>query len=127
MNKAVADEKLTEQEKGVYLQHHHPGVQIPVDPQILRVSNSLIYQLTDYISYDILLQYIQELHPAGPSDDPTGNYPQLDNGYDHGKSQPVSVQIAAFPVLCSGPAVTPLLVVDRQMSYMRQRRSLCPA
>ena len=45
----------------VYLQHHHSGVQIPVDPQMLGVSNSLIYQLTDYIGYDILLQYIQEL------------------------------------------------------------------
>jgi conjugative transfer pilus assembly protein TraH len=32
-----------------------------VDPQMLGVSNSLIYQLTDYIGYDILLQYIQEL------------------------------------------------------------------
>ncbi|VZZ91558.1 hypothetical protein [Escherichia coli] len=28
---------------------------------MLGVSNSMIYQLTDYIGYDILLQYIQEL------------------------------------------------------------------
>jgi conjugative transfer pilus assembly protein TraH len=28
---------------------------------MLGVSNTLLYQLTDYIGYDILLQYIQEL------------------------------------------------------------------
>lgn len=74
-NKAVADEKLTEQERKVYFKHYYPGIQIPVDPQMLGVSNSLLYQLTDYIGYDILLQYIQELIQARAMM-ATGNYPQ---------------------------------------------------
>ncbi|WP_420769457.1 conjugal transfer protein TraH, partial [Klebsiella pneumoniae] len=60
-NKAVADEKLTEQEKGFISSTTIPVFKYLVDPQMLGVSNSLIYQLTDYIGYDILLQYIQEL------------------------------------------------------------------
>jgi conjugative transfer pilus assembly protein TraH len=47
-----------------------------VDPQMLGVSNSLIYQLTDYIGYDILLQYIQELIQQARAMISTGNYPQ---------------------------------------------------
>ncbi|XLF16525.1 conjugal transfer protein TraH [Klebsiella pneumoniae] len=52
---------MTDQEKGFISSTTIPVFKYLVDPQMLRVSNSLIYQLTDYIGYDILLQYIQEL------------------------------------------------------------------
>ncbi|HGU8893967.1 TPA: conjugal transfer protein TraH, partial [Escherichia coli] len=52
-----------------------------IDPQMLGVSNSVVYQLTDYIGYDIMLQYIQELLQQARAMIATGNYPQavMDN------------------------------------------------
>ncbi|MDR8269449.1 conjugal transfer protein TraH, partial [Acinetobacter baumannii] len=59
-SKAVMDQALTEQEKGFISSTTIPVFKYLVDPQMLGISNTLIYQLTDYIGYDILLQYIQE-------------------------------------------------------------------
>ena len=61
-----------------------PATTIPVfkylvDPQMLGVSNSMIYQLTDYIGYDILLQYIQELIQQARAMVATGNYDEAVN------------------------------------------------
>lgn len=75
-NKAVEDVALTEQEKGFISSTTIPVFKYLVDPQMLGVSNSLIYQLTDYIGYDILLQYIQELIQQARAMISTGNYPQ---------------------------------------------------
>lgn len=58
-SKAVMDCALTEQEKGFISSTTIPVFKYIVDPQMLGISNTLIYQLTDYIGYDILLQYIQ--------------------------------------------------------------------
>ncbi|WP_251023729.1 conjugal transfer protein TraH, partial [Escherichia coli] len=52
---------LDDKEKGFISSTTIPVFKYLVDPQMLGVSNSMIYQLTDYIGYDILLQYIQEL------------------------------------------------------------------
>lgn len=60
-NKAVSDTPLDDKEKGFISSTTIPVFKYLVDPQMLGVSNSMIYQLTDYIGYDILLQYIQEL------------------------------------------------------------------
>ncbi|WP_176690231.1 conjugal transfer protein TraH, partial [Escherichia coli] len=73
-NKAVADLKLTEKEKGFITSTTIPVFKYLVDPQMLGVSNSLVYQLTDYIGYDILLQYIQELVQQARAMVATGNY-----------------------------------------------------
>ncbi|WP_181942826.1 conjugal transfer protein TraH, partial [Klebsiella pneumoniae] len=48
-NKAVADQPLTEMEKGFISSTTIPVFKYLVDPQMLGVSNTLIYQLTDYI------------------------------------------------------------------------------
>lgn len=81
-NKAVADEKLTEQEKGFISSTTIPVFKYTVNPQMLGVSNSLLYQLTDYIGYDILLQYIRGTYSAGPRHDGDRELPAGDNGYD---------------------------------------------
>ena len=61
-NKAVSDTPLDDKEKALFPVPPSPSSNTYlVDPQMLGVSNSMIYQLTDYIGYDILLQYIQEL------------------------------------------------------------------
>lgn len=121
-NKAVADEKLTEQEKGFISSTTIPVFKYLVDPQILGVSNSLIYQLTDYIGYDILLQYIQELIQQARAMISTGNYPQSTMDMIMENLNQASVQIAAFQSRVQVQQDA-LLVVDRQMSYMRQQVS----
>jgi conjugative transfer pilus assembly protein TraH len=121
-NKAVADEKLTEQEKGFISSTTIPVFKYLVDPQMLGVSNSLIYQLTDYIGYDILLQYIQELIQQARAMISTGNYPQSTMDMIMENLNQASVQIAAFQSRVQVQQDA-LLVVDRQMSYMRQQVS----
>lgn len=121
-NKAVADEKLTDQEKGFISSTTIPVFKYLVDPQMLGVSNSLIYQLTDYIGYDILLQYIQELIQQARAMISTGNYPQSTMDMIMENLNQASVQIAAFQS-CVQVQQDALLVVDRQMSYMRQQVS----
>jgi conjugative transfer pilus assembly protein TraH len=59
-NKAVADEKLTEQRKGLSPAPPSRSLNTWLTRRCSG-SNTLLYQLTDYIGYDILLQYIQEL------------------------------------------------------------------
>lgn len=50
-NKAVSDTPLDDKEKGFISSTTIPVFKYLVDPQMLGVSNSMIYQLTDYIGY----------------------------------------------------------------------------
>jgi len=121
-NKAVADQPLTEMEKGFISSTTIPVFKYLVDPQMLGVSNTLIYQLTDYIGYEILLQYIQELIQQARAMVSTGNYPQSTMDLILENLNQASVQIAAFQSRVQVQQDA-LLVVDRQMSYMRQQVS----
>jgi len=122
-NKAVADEKLTEQEKGfISSTNTIPVYKYLGDPQMLGVSNSLLYQLTDYIGYDILLQYIQELIQQARAMMATGNYPQATMDMILQNLDQATQQIATFQARVQVQQDA-LLVVDRQMSYMRQQVS----
>ena len=78
-NKAVSDTPLDDKEKGFISSTTIPVFKYLVDPQMLGVSNSMIYQLTDYIGYDILLQYIQELIQQARAMVATGNYDEAVN------------------------------------------------
>ncbi|MCV5862528.1 conjugal transfer protein TraH, partial [Escherichia coli] len=60
-NKAVSDTPLDAREQGFISSTTIPVFKYLIDPQMLGVSSSVVYQLTDYIGYDIMLQYIQEL------------------------------------------------------------------
>ncbi|HDT0787896.1 TPA: conjugal transfer protein TraH [Klebsiella aerogenes] len=121
-NKAVADEKLTEQEKGFISSTTIPIFKYLVDPQMLGVSDSLLYQLTDYIGYDILLQYIQELIQQARAMMATGNYPQATMDMILRNLDQATQQIATFQARVQVQQDA-LLVVDRQMNYMRQQVS----
>ena len=121
-NKAVADEKLTEQEKGFISSTTIPVFKYLVDPQMLGVSNSLLYQLTDYIGYYILLHYIQELIQQARAMMATGNYPQATMDMILQNLDQATQQIATFQARVQVQQDA-LLVVDRQMSYMRQQVS----
>ncbi len=89
---------------------------------MLGVSNSLLYQLTDYIGYDILLQYIQELIQQARAMMATGNYPQATMDMILQNLDQATQQIATFQARVQVQQDA-LLVVDRQMSYMRQQVS----
>lgn len=121
-NKAVTDLKLTEKEKGFITSTTIPVFKYLVDPQMLGVSNSLVYQLTDYIGYDILLQYIQELVQQARAMVATGNYDQAVIDSINNNLNEASRQIASFQAQVQVQQDA-LLVVDRQMSYMRQQVS----
>ncbi|EFZ5737980.1 conjugal transfer protein TraH, partial [Shigella flexneri] len=77
----VSDTPLDAREQGFISSTTIPVFKYLIDPQMLGVSNSVVYQLTDYIGYDIMLQYIQELLQQARAMIATGNYPQavMDN------------------------------------------------
>ncbi|ECB4487275.1 conjugal transfer protein TraH [Salmonella enterica subsp. enterica] len=121
-NKAISDTALDDKEKGFISSTTIPVFKYLVDPQMLGVSNSLIYQLTDYIGYDILLQYIQELIQQARAMIATGNYDEAVIAHITDNLNEASRQIATFQSQVQVQQDA-LLVVDRQMSYMRQQLS----
>ncbi len=122
-NKAVSDTPLDAREQGFISSTTIPVFKYLIDPQMLGVSNSVVYQLTDYIGYDIMLQYIQELLQQARAMIATGNYPQavMDNVLEN--LNQAQQQIAIFQSQVQVQQQDALLVVERQMSYMRQQLS----
>ncbi|EHR8340737.1 conjugal transfer protein TraH, partial [Escherichia coli] len=118
----LSDSPLAENEKTFIQSTTIPVFRYLVDPLMLGVSNSVLYQLTDYIGYDIMLQYIQELLQQARAMISTGNYPQavLDSVLDNLNQAQQQIAIFQSQVQVQQDA---LLVVDRQMSYMRQQLS----
>ncbi len=121
-NKAVSDTPLDAQEQGFISSTTIPVFKYLIDPQMLGVSNSVIYQLTDYIGYDILLQYIQELIQQARAMMATGNYAASGDRAMFDNLNDATRQIAIFQTQVQVQQDA-LLVVDRQMSYMRQQLS----
>lgn len=121
-NKAISDTPLTEQEKGFISSTSVPVLKYLVDPQSLGVANTLLYQLSDYIGYDILMQYLQELIQQARIMLGSSNYPEPAIEQLHNSLNQASQHIA---VLQSRVQInqSALMVVDRQMSYMRQQLS----
>ncbi|WP_048901389.1 conjugal transfer pilus assembly protein TraH [Escherichia coli] len=121
-NKAVSDTPLDAREQGFISSTTIPVFKYLIDPQMLGVSNSVVYQLTDYIGYDIMLQYIQELLQQARAMIATGNYPQtvLDSVLENLNQAQQQIAVFQGQVKVQQDA---LLVVDRQMSYMRQQLS----
>ncbi|VCZ28572.1 hypothetical protein BANRA_05505 [Escherichia coli] len=117
-----SDTPLDDKEKGFISSTTIPVFKYLVDPQMLGVSNSMIYQLTDYIGYDILLQYIQELIQQARAMVATGNYDEAVIEHINDNMNDATRQIAAFQSQVQVQQDA-LLVVDRQMSYMRQQLS----
>lgn len=121
-SKARTDDPLTEQEKGFISSTSVPVFKYIIDPQMLGVSNTLLYQLSDYIGYDIMLQYIQELMQGARAMLATGNYPQPSMDVLNENLQQANLLVSSFQARVQIQQDA-LLVVDRQMSYMRQQVS----
>ncbi|MGK0603469.1 conjugal transfer pilus assembly protein TraH [Yokenella regensburgei] len=121
-SKAYADEALTDKERGFISSTSVPVLRYLVDPLSLGISDSVIYQLSDYISFDILIQYMQEIIQQSQMMLASKSYPEgamksLKEGL--GKAnQLMAIMQSRVQVQQSA-----LMVVERQMSYMRQQLS----
>ncbi|WP_233707865.1 conjugal transfer pilus assembly protein TraH [Escherichia albertii] len=120
-NKAVSDTPLDDKEKGFISSTTIPSSNTWLTRRCSSF-NSMIYQLTDYIGYDILLQYIQELIQQARAMVATGNYDEAVIEHINDNMNDATRQIAAFQSQVQVQQDA-LLVVDRQMSYMRQQLS----
>ncbi|MCU6213462.1 conjugal transfer protein TraH, partial [Morganella morganii] len=59
--KLQSDTALSSQEKGFIQSTSVPILRYLVDPMMLNIKSSVLPTLSDYIAYDILFQYLQEL------------------------------------------------------------------
>jgi conjugative transfer pilus assembly protein TraH len=121
-NKARSDDKLSDEEKGLISSTHVPLLTYLTDPQMLGVSAAMVHQLADYVGYDILMQYLQELMDGARAMLATGNYPeatveQINNNFNQAGQLISSLQSRVQVQTDS------LLVVEQQMRYMRQQVS----
>lgn len=121
-SKAYADAPLTEKEKGFISSTSVPVLRYLVDPLSLGVSDSVIYQLSDYISFDILIQYLQEIMQQvrvmlGGKSYPESALKPLQESMAAANRQLATMQSR---VQVQQDA---LMVVERQMGYMRQQLS----
>lgn len=123
-NKVVSDMFLDDKEKGFIFSIIIFVFKYLVDLQMFGVFNSMIYQLMDYIGYDILLQYIQELIQQVWVMVVMGNYDEVVIGYINDNMNDVIWQIVVFQLQVQVQQDV-LLVVDCQMSYMCQQFFVC--
>ena len=103
-NKAVSDTPLDDREKGFISSTTVPVFKYLIDPQMLGVSSSVVYQLTDYIGYDIMLQYIQELLQQARAMIATGELSTDRAGQCAGESESGTATDCGFPGAGKGPA-----------------------
>ena len=121
-NKVIDDAPLSPKEAGLISATSIPILKYLVDPQALGVANTLIYQLSDYIAYDIMMQYVKEMITQARTQLGGHNYPEPAVAELH---KSLDQATDALSVLQSQVEVqqSALMVVDRQMSYMRQQLS----
>lgn len=121
-NKAVSDSPLSIKEKGFIASTKVPLLKYLVDPQSLGVASTLLYQLADYISYDILMQYMNEILQQARVMLASSNYPQPAMEVLQESLNTASLNIVRMQSQAQIQHDA-LQVVDRQMSYMRQQVS----
>jgi conjugative transfer pilus assembly protein TraH len=121
-NRAASDDPLNDKEKGFITSTRVPVLKYLSDPKSLGVANSLLWQVADYISYDILMQYVSEMMQQARTALAASNYPQPAM---EALQESLSLAGQSLARLQSQVQVQQdaLQVVDRQMSYMRQQVS----
>ncbi|MEN4909858.1 conjugal transfer pilus assembly protein TraH [Rahnella bonaserana] len=121
-NKAVSDEPLSVAEKGFLEATSVPVLRYLVDPLSVNIGPAVVYQLADYIGYDIMMQYMNEMITAVRTQIGGKNYPgevvdQLDKSLTQATTLIAGLQTR---VQIKQDAV---MAVERQMSYLRQQVS----
>lgn len=121
-DKAVKDEPLSVAEKGFLESTRIPVLRYLVDPLSVNIGPAVVYQLADYIGYDIMMQYMNEMIAQVRTQTGGKSFPgevaeQLDKSLDKATSLIAELQTR---VQVSQDAV---MAVERQMSYLRQQVS----
>ncbi|WP_265494748.1 conjugal transfer pilus assembly protein TraH [Providencia heimbachae] len=120
--KLRSDTGLTAQEKGFIQSTSIPILRYLVDPLQLNIKASLLPALSDYIAYDILLQYLQELIDQAKTVMASRNYPEEPMKALRENVAEASRQLEALQQTVNTKANV-LLELERQMSYLRQQTS----
>jgi len=121
-SKAVSDDPLSVAEKGFLEATSIPVLRYLVDPLSVNIGPAVVYQLADYIGYDIMMQYMNEMIKQVRTQIGGKSYPgevadQLDKSLAQATTLIAELQTR---VQINQDAV---MTVERQMSYLRQQVS----
>lgn len=121
-DKLRTDEALSAAEKGFIQSTSVPVLRYLIDPMQLNLNVNMLSHLSDYIAYDILLQYLKELVDQARMQMASRNYPDPQMEALRKNVSEASRQLEAVQqqVQTKADALTEL---DRQMSYLRQQTS----
>lgn len=120
--KLSSDTALSAKEKGFIQSTSIPILRYLVDPMQLNIKASLLPALADYISYDILLQYLQELIDQAKVAMGSRNYPEEPLKVLRENVSEASRQLEALQQMVNTKANV-LIELERQMSFLRQQTS----
>ncbi|EUD04192.1 conjugal transfer pilus assembly protein TraH [Providencia alcalifaciens] len=120
--KLSSDTALSAKEKGFIQSTSIPILRYLVDPMQLNIKASLLPALADYIAYDILLQYLQELIDQAKVAMGSRNYPEEPLKVLRENVSEASRQLEALQQMVNTKANV-LIELERQMSFLRQQTS----
>ena len=120
--KLSSDTALSAKEKGFIQSTSIPILRYLVDPMQLNIKASLLPALADYIAYDILLQYLQELIDQAKVAMGSRNYPEEPLKILRENVSEASRQLEALQQMVNTKANV-LIELERQMSFLRQQTS----
>lgn len=120
--KLRSDAPLSNQEKGFIQSTSVPILRYLVDPMMLNIKDSVLPALSDYIAYDILFQYLQELVDQTRQQVKGRNYPEEQLKSLRENIAEANRQLESLQQTVEVKSNI-LLELDRQMSYLRQQTS----
>ena len=120
--KLRSDTPLSNEEKGFIQSTSVPILRYLVDPMMLNIKDSVLPALSDYIAYDILFQYMQELVDQTRQQLKSRNYPEEQIKLLRENIAEANRQLESLQQTVEVKSNV-LLDLDRQMSYLRQQMS----
>ncbi|HHR5944753.1 TPA: conjugal transfer pilus assembly protein TraH [Providencia alcalifaciens] len=120
--KLLSDSALNNKEKGFIQSTSIPILRYLIDPMQLNLNVNMLTALTDYISYDILLQYLQELLDQSKMTMASRHYPEEPMKVLRENIAEASRQLEALQQLVDTKANV-LIELERQMNYLRVQTS----
>lgn len=120
--KLRSDAPLSDEEKGFIQSTSVPILRYLVDPMMLNIKDAVLPALSDYIAYDILFQYMQELVDQTRQQLKGRNYPEEEIKLLRENIAEANRQLESLQQTVEVKSNV-LLDLDRQMSYLRQQTS----
>lgn len=120
--KLQSDTPLSDGEKGFIQSTSVPILRYLVDPMMLNIKSSVLPTLSDYIAYDILFQYLQELVDQARVQMNSKNFPEEQMKSLRENISEANRQLESLQQTVEVKSNV-LMDLDRQMSYLRQQTS----